>query len=214
MKHDGFLDVFDDESFHGSPFQDSASIMDASIMSQHNGIAIDLTIDASTRAFACSYTTSTGICELPLIDSLLWWQETLSDPSKTSKSLIVKQDGFLDVFDEESLHGFSSQDSTSIMDASIMSQHNGIAIDLTFDASPTAFACSYTSSTGVSKSFSEFFPPDLWCTEQIQLEIESVMRSCVYIIEKLVSLLMASNQSSKFMLLKTDCPALLPLIND
>lgn len=148
-----------------------------------------------------------------LIDSLLWWQRALSDPSKTLRSLIVKHDGFLDVFDEESLHGSPFHDSASIMDASIMSRHNGIAVDFTIDASTMAFACSYTTSTGISDRFSEMFPPDLWHSEQIQLEIESVIRSISIIINRIDSSSTSSTPSPKFMLLKTDCLALIHLVN-
>ena len=148
----------------------------------------------------------------PLIDSLLWWQGALSDKKKTSRSLYVKHDGFLDVFDEESFQGVSNPEALSIANSDFMMKHNGITVDVTIDSSCNTFAYSFSSSNGFNGSHSDIFPVDLWLTAQIELELTSTHLALTNILRSFPEGLDAN--VSKFIIIKSDCPSLISFIND
>ena len=187
--------------FHISPWWSAIAKSEREYCCNHN-LPVTATAPKQTRI----------MCSQPLIDSLIWWQGALSDNDKISRNLCVKSDGFLDIFDEESLQGTHSMDSSSIVNSSLISKHNGVAIDILIDASPIGYGAIIELSNGRKLTLQELFHPDLWFDEQIQLEITSVYSALSSILNKFSFL--ASSTIPKFILIKSDCPALVSLIND
>lgn len=187
--------------FHISPWWSAIAKSEREYRCNHN-LPVTATAPKQTRIMSSQ----------PLIDSLIWWQGALSDNDKISRNLCVKSDGFLDIFDEESLQGIHSMDSSSIINSSLLSMHNGVAIDILIDASPIGYGASIELSNGHKLTIQELFHPDLWFSEQIQLEITSVFSTLSNILDRFSCL--APPKIPKFILIKSDCPTLVSLIND
>ena len=58
VRHDGFLDIFDEEAVQDSTLLELHSLFDPSFIKSQKGVIIDMVLDASPIAFGCIYSTT------------------------------------------------------------------------------------------------------------------------------------------------------------